>query len=38
LADFKSGRNKILIATGVASRGLDIPSVAHVINYDLGQT
>ncbi|BES91995.1 DEAD/DEAH box helicase [Nesidiocoris tenuis] len=35
LADFRSGRKPNLIATGVASRGLDIKNVAHVINYDL---
>lgn len=33
--DFKSGRMKILIATSVAARGLDIKNVTHVINYDL---
>ncbi len=35
LADFKSGRMKILIATSVAARGLDIKNVNHVINYNL---
>ncbi len=35
LADFKSGRMPILVATAVAARGLDIKGVAHVINYDL---
>lgn len=38
LADFKTGRAPILIATSVAARGLDIPSVKHVINYDLPQS
>jgi ATP-dependent RNA helicase DDX3X len=32
---FKSGRAPILVATAVAARGLDIPSVMHVILYDL---
>ena len=35
LRDFKTGRAPILIATSVAARGLDIPNVKHVINYDL---
>lgn len=35
LNDFKTGRMPILVATSVAARGLDIPEVAHVINYDL---
>ena len=35
LTDFKSGRAPILVATSVAARGLDIPDVKHVINYDL---
>ncbi|QLG70443.1 hypothetical protein HG535_0A03820 [Zygotorulaspora mrakii] len=35
LAAFKSGRANLLVATAVAARGLDIPNVTHVINYDL---
>lgn len=35
LADFRSGRCPVLVATSVAARGLDIPDVQHVINYDL---
>src|SRR5262249_51826572 len=37
MADFKSGRLEFLIATNVAARGLDIPDVEHVINYDVPQ-
>jgi ATP-dependent RNA helicase DeaD len=32
---FKSGRERLLVATDVAARGLDITGVSHVINYDL---
>ena len=35
LRDFKSGRAPVLVATSVAARGLDIPDVRHVVNYDL---
>jgi ATP-dependent RNA helicase RhlE len=32
---FKSGENKVLIATDVSARGIDIPSVDYVVNYDM---
>jgi ATP-dependent RNA helicase RhlE len=35
LNDFKAGRAKILVATEVASRGLDIDSLPHVVNFEL---
>ena len=35
LAAFRSGRANLLVATAVAARGLDIPNVTRVINYDL---
>jgi superfamily II DNA/RNA helicase len=35
LRSFKEGKVKILVATDVAARGLDIDNVSHVINYDL---
>jgi ATP-dependent RNA helicase RhlB len=37
LADFKEGKLPILVATDVASRGIHVESVTHVINYDLPQ-
>ncbi len=38
LRAFKQGRFNILVATDVAARGLDIPDVTHVINYDIPST
>jgi len=35
LADFRAGALKILVASDVAARGLDIPDVSHVFNYDV---
>ena len=38
LDNFKGNRLQILLATDVASRGLDIPDVTHVINYELPES
>jgi len=38
LRQFKNGQVKILLATDVAQRGLDIENVTHVINFDLPET
>jgi ATP-dependent RNA helicase RhlE len=35
LERFKSGRARVLVATDIAARGIDIENVSHVINYDL---
>jgi len=35
LYDFRSGTHPVLVATAVAARGLDIPGVMHVVNYDM---
>lgn len=35
LADFKAGRIRVLVATDIAARGLDIKQLPHVVNYEL---
>ena len=35
LTNFKTGRTSVLVATDIASRGIDVDGVTHVINYDL---
>jgi superfamily II DNA/RNA helicase len=38
LQNFKQSRAQVLVATDVAARGLDIPQVSHVINFDVPNT
>jgi len=35
LREFRDGRARVLVATDIAARGLDVDSVSHVINYDV---
>jgi len=35
LRDFREGRARVLVATDIAARGLDVDAVSHVINYDV---
>jgi ATP-dependent RNA helicase RhlE len=35
LKSFATGRSRVLVATDVAARGIDISNIAHVVNYDL---
>jgi len=37
LEDFKSGKIRVLVATDIAQRGLDVSGISHVINYDVPQ-
>jgi ATP-dependent RNA helicase RhlE len=37
LEDFKSGKMRVLVATDIAQRGLDISGISHVINFDVPQ-
>ncbi|MFZ2654735.1 MAG: DEAD/DEAH box helicase [Victivallales bacterium] len=38
LDNFRSGKIKMMVATDIAARGLDIESISHVINYDIPDT
>jgi ATP-dependent RNA helicase RhlE len=38
LADFKRGRVEVLVATDIASRGIDVDDVTHVVNFDVPRT
>src|SRR5262249_31491213 len=35
LQAFRDGRARVLVATDIAARGIDVPGVTHVVNYDL---
>lgn len=35
LADFKSGQVRVMVATDIAARGIDVRNISHVINFDL---
>ena len=35
IKEFKSQRKDVLVATDIASKGLDFPNIQHVINYDM---
>jgi ATP-dependent RNA helicase RhlE len=35
IADFKSGRSRVLVASDIAARGLDIDEITHVVNFEL---
>jgi superfamily II DNA/RNA helicase len=35
LRGFKDGRTRVLVATDIASRGIDVDAISHVINYDV---
>jgi ATP-dependent RNA helicase RhlE len=38
LGDFRAGKARVLVATDIASRGLDVADVSHVVNFDLPNT
>ncbi len=35
LADFKNGRTRVLVATDIAARGIDVEALGHVVNFDV---
>ena len=35
LAGFKSGKYRVLVATDIAARGIDVEALSHVVNFDV---
>jgi ATP-dependent RNA helicase RhlE len=35
LADFRRGATRVLVATDIAARGIDVEGITHVVNYDI---
>jgi ATP-dependent RNA helicase RhlE len=38
LEGFREGEHRILVATDIAARGIDVPGIQHVINFDIPET
>jgi superfamily II DNA/RNA helicase len=38
MSEFRAGRIRVLVATDIAARGIDVSTIAHVVNYDLPQS
>ena len=38
LSGFREGQHRILVATDIAARGIDVPRIHHIINYDMPET
>lgn len=38
LDGFRKGQHRILVATDIASRGIDVPGIEHIVNFDIPQT
>jgi superfamily II DNA/RNA helicase len=38
LSNFRTGSHRILVATDIAGRGIDVPGIEHVINFDIPET
>ena len=38
LKGFREGQHRIMVATGIASRGIDVPGIQHVVNFDMPES